>query len=288
MNRFRALLLMLLAVLLALPCPGLAEDAALGVAAPAMDMSLEEAAALGLTPELPAEAIACAPFQPDTLDRLVVGADNRTAVSAPSTYPYSAIAYMKVQARCGCQWTGSGFMVSKDCLMTAAHCVACVEHGETANRITLYFGYRSDKNYLIKYDGATTYWYGTDFRSESGDYHTAWDYAYVQLEKNVGDTTGWFGLNALSDETLDNAAFEVAGYRNGSLKTSQGVLSVYSDQIVHHSGDTEPGYSGCPVFNGDYYVVAINVAQNKTRQRNIARRITWDLVNEMRDKGMFD
>lgn len=288
MRRSPVLLLLLLLALLTLPCLALADADEGGAATPAMDMSLEEAAALGLQPELPVDATTVTPFRPGTLEKLVVGADNRTAVSSPSAYPYSAIAYMEVQARCGCDWTASGFMVSKNCLMTGAHCVACLDHGETANRITLYFGYKSGKNYLIKYDGATTYWYGTNFRSESGNYHTAWDYAYVQLEKNVGDTTGWFGLTALGDSVLENSTYEVAGYRNGSIQTSKGVASVFTDLLIHHSGDTEPGYSGCPIFTDDYYVVAINIAHNETKEHNIGRRITPDLIGEMREKHMFD
>ena len=110
----------------------------------------------------------------------------------------------------------------------------------------------------------------------------------MQLEKNVGDTTGWFGLTALGDSVLENSIYEVAGYRHGSIQTSKGVASVFTDLLIHHSGDTEPGYSGCPIFTDDYYVVAINIAHNETREHNIGRRITPDLIGEMREKHMFD
>lgn len=288
MRRSPVLLLLLLLALLTLPCLALADADEGGAATPAMDMSLEEAAALGLQPELPVDATTVTPFRPGTLEKLVVGADNRTAVSSPSAYPYSAIAYMEVQARCGCDWTASGFMVSKNCLMTGAHCVACLDHGETANRITLYFGYKSGKNYLLKYDGATTYWYGTNFRDSQGKYNTDWDYAYVRLEKNVGDTTGWFGLTAMNDSSLSASTLEVAGYRNGKLKTSRGSITSIWDLSVYHSADTEPGNSGCPIFTDDYYAVAINVAENNDWAFNVGRRITSDLISEMRSKNLFD
>ena len=287
MKRSPAVLLLLLTLLI-LPCLALAEADADGVATPAMDMSLEEAAAQGLLPELPVDAAATSPFQPDTLEKTVIGADNRTTISSPRTYPYSAIAYMQVKARCGCEWSGSGFMVSKDCLMTGAHCVACTKHGDTACKITMYFGYKSNKNYLLKYDGATTYWYGTNFRDSQGTYNTDWDYAYVHLEKNVGDTTGWFGLTAMSDSSLRTSYLEVAGYRHGKLKTSRGSITSIRDLSVYHSADTEPGNSGCPIFTDDYYAVAINVAENNDRAYNVGRRITSDLISEMRSDGMFD
>lgn len=288
MKRTPAVLLLLLLTLLTLPCLALAEADTGGVATPAMDMSLEEAAAQGLLPELPVDDAAVTPFQPDTLEKTVVGADNRTTISSPRTYPYSAIAYMQVKARCGCEWTGSGFMVSKDCLMTGAHCVACTKHGDTACNITLYFGYKSNKNYLLKYDGATTYWYGTNFRDSQGTYNTDWDYAYVHLEKNVGDTTGWFGLTAMSDSSLRTSYLEVAGYRRGELKTSHGHVPGVWDLVLFHDADTEHGYSGCPIFNNDYYVVAINVAGDNWMGCNTGRRITPELISEMRSNGMFN
>ena len=287
MKRTSAVLLLLLTLLI-LPCLALTEADADGVATPAMDMSLEEAAAQGLLPELPVDAAATSPFQPDTLEKAVVGADNRTTISSPRTYPYSAIAYMQVKARCGCNWASTGFMVSKDCLMTGAHCVACTKHGDTACNITMYFGYKSNKNYLLKYDGATTYWYGTNFRDRQGTYNTHWDYAYVHLEKNVGDTTGWFGLTTMSDSSLRTSYLEVAGYRRGELKTSHGYVPGVWDLILYHDADTEPGYSGCPIFNSDYYVVAINVAGPNRMGCNTGRRITSDLISEMRSNGMFN
>lgn len=288
MKRSPAVLLLLLLTLLTLPCLALAEADASDVATPAMDMSLEEAEAQGLLLELPVDDAAVTPFQPDTLEKTVIGADNRTSISSPGAYPYSAIAYMQVKARCGCEWTGSGFMVSRDCLMTGAHCVACTKHGDTACNITLYFGYKSGKNYLLKYDGATTYWYGTNFRDSQGKYNTDWDYAYVRLEKNVGDTTGWFGLTAMNDSSLSASTLEVAGYRHGKLKTSRGSITSIWDLSVYHSADTEPGNSGCPIFTDDYYAVAINVAENNDRAFNVGRRITSDLISEMRSKNLFD
>lgn len=288
MKRLISLLMALLLVLTL--APAMAEEQATGLATPAMEMSMEEASKLGLlnTVELP--EIALEPFAPDTLDKAIIGADDRVTISNAASYPYSAIAYLVVEGRCGCDWTASGFMVSKDCLMTGAHCVVCQEHNSTANYITMYFGYKSGKNYMLKYDDETTYWYGSNVYSD-GRYNTDWDYAYIQLNKPVGEKTGWFGLTALSDTQFTGAGFEVAGYRDRVLKKDWGTTNVRTQYCITHNADTLAGNSGCPVFNKDYYVVAIHVAENTSNSANpynVARRITNDLINEMRGQNLFD
>lgn len=293
MKRMFAFLLAMM-MLLSLT-PAIAEEEPAGIATPAMDMSLEEAAELGLLSSETLPEIALEPFAPDTLDKAIIGTDDRIAVSNTSAYPYSAIAYLEVEGRCGCSWTASGFMVSKDCLMTGAHCVLCKEHNQTAGYITMYFGYKSGKNYMLKYDGETNYWYGTRVfeNGKDGVTNSDWDYAFIKLRQPVGETTGWFGLSARSDSELTNGTwFEVAGYRDRVLMKDWGTANIRSQYTISHNGDTLPGYSGCPVFTSDYYVVAINVAHvtdlSGVGKYNIARRISSDLINEMRSLGMFD
>ena len=271
--------------------PAVAEEP-MGIATPAMEMSLEQAAELGLTDaaELPDE-FSSAPFIPEgEVEKTIIGADDRVTVKSPGKYPYSAIAYMYVKASCGCDWVGSGFMVSRYCLMTAAHCIVCCTHGKSASQMTLYFGYRSNKDYYYRYDGATTYWYGTNFSNGDGTYsyspHTDWDYAYVKLERPMGDKTGWFGTQSRIDSHLSKGTYEVAGYRDGTLKTSQGKVSALNEYQISYTIDTLPGNSGCPIFDSEYYAVGINIAQNDTK--NFGRRITTSLLQEMRRNGMFD
>lgn len=286
MKRMFAALLALL-MMLSLT-PAMAEGST-GIATPA-DTSLQEAAQMVRSPEALPE-VSLTPFTPDTLDKAIIGADDRITISNTGVYPYSAIAYLEVTGRCGCNWTASGFMVGRDCLMTGAHCVFCGDHNQSAEHIVMYFGYKSHKNYLLKYDGDTNYWYGTNVY-ENGKFNTDWDFAFIKLRKPVGDTTGWFGLSVRSDSELTGARFEVAGYRDGLLKKDWGTTSIRNQYVITYDSDTLPGNSGCPVFTSDYYVVAINVAQvsdsNDVGMYNIGRRITQDLVNEMTSLGMFN
>lgn len=285
MKRMFAALLALMLLTLTI---ALAEET-VGTATPA-DISLQEAAQLVRSPEALPE-VSMTPFIPDTLDKAIIGADDRITISNTGVYPYSAIAYLEVTGKCGCNWAASGFMVSRDCLMTGAHCVFCGEHNQGAEHIVMYFGYKSHKNYLLKYTGDTNYWYGTNVY-ENGKFNTDWDFAFVKLQQPVGDKTGWFGLSVRSDAQLKGASFEVAGYRDGLLKTDRGTTSIRNQYVITYDNDTLAGNSGCPVFTSDYNVVAINVAEvtNNSQEGlyNIGRRITQDLVNEMNRLGMFN
>ena len=234
------------------------------------------------------------PFIPDELDKVIIGSDDRVKVKKPSSYPYSAIANMRVKGRCGCKWTATGFMVSKNTLLTGAHCIVCDKHGKTASGITMYFGYKSSKSYLTKYNGPTSYWYGTDFSNADGSHSYSWeaeqqDYAYIVLEKDVGDKTGWFGMRAASDEELLYTTVELAGYRMDAMKTNTGYVDeILTSTVISITNDALPGNSGSPVFTSDYYALAIWVAYYDDLVENHARRITGGLIREMQNRGLFD
>lgn len=228
--------------------------------------------------------LADAPYSPEGMEKAVFGKDDRTTIHQPGVYPYSAIAYLNVKGKCGCGWTGSGFMVGKSSMATAAHCLICHEHNAWAAEITMFFGYRSNKNYTYCYTGGTTYWCGSN-PFATGSYISEDDYAYLKLEQPVGDHVGWFGVRH-ADASQHGQTFTVAGYRNGVLKSSSGRVDVCSDKLLSYQTDTEPGYSGCPVFDSEYYAVAINVSHDNSN--NYARRFTANVVTDMHRNGMFD
>lgn len=231
------------------------------------------------------------PYVPDSLDRVIIGTDDRIDVNDPGCYPYSATAYMRVKAQCGCTWEGSGFMVSRRGLVTAAHCLVCTKHYAGAERIDLYFGYQTDHNYLYKTSAVKTYWYGTDF-SSTGGYNIENDYAYILLGEPVGDHTGWLGMRALSDTELRNTCFWVDGYRDGQIKYALGYADINSENTISYEMDTVPGYSGGPVSMcvnyDDFYAVAINVAESTFPLKNYGWRIPQWLIDYMYTCHIFD
>ena len=255
------------------------------LATPAMDTSLQE-----YEKEHPAEDASAEneilvtgvdAIIPEGMDRSVIGADNRITVDNTAVFPYCAIALMNVHMSCGHYLQGTGFMVGPNLLMTAGHCLCCTDHNGTADSIEFYFGYQSDYNYYYKYDGETSYWFGTYFNDGYTYDNMLWDYGYVKFPENIGYHTGAFGLTIAPDKDLDGGLFQVAGYRDGMLKTDIGTTNVTNQYLFHHNADTLPGNSGCPVFDANYYVVGINVASSKNDDYNTARRVTLDLFKKI-------
>lgn len=223
------------------------------------------------------------PFDPYISARKPIGTDDRYSVNV-KTYPYRAIAYIQAHYGCGCDSTGTGFLVGPSGLMTAGHVVYCTKHERPADRFTIYFGYSSSRNYLYKYTKPTTYWYNYSHNPYSEEF----DYAYIKLQERVGDSMGWFGVSARSDSRLDAAVMYAAGYRQGELKADYDWIYVATPYELKHTIDTEPGYSGCPIFTDDYMAVAINVSHDRYLDYNYGCRITNWLVNSMRANGIFD
>jgi V8-like Glu-specific endopeptidase len=224
------------------------------------------------------------PFIPEGLDRTIIGADNRVTVTNPASYPFSAIGYMHVTAECGCRWSGTGFMVTKNTMMTAAHCLICTKHNQWADKITVYFGYKNSGNYLYCYNSAWTAYVGTRFPDGYTDVN---DWGYVTFKNsNVGDRTGWLGMDFLTDDELNKLEFYyIAGYRDEKLKYDLGMISPYDATRMMILGDTQPGNSGGPIFDSNNYAVGIIVSE--TVDENFGTRLTNSIYYKMHNEGII-
>ncbi len=221
--------------------------------------------------EIPDEIPDTEPFVPGETEKMIFGSDNRVKVINTKKYPFSAIASMYVMGYCGHFWTGSGFMVAGDKMLTAAHCLICPTCSQWAKTITFYFGYKSPTNYLYRYTGSWTGYVGTTFRNHR--YTIMNDYGVVKFNAAVGSKTGWFGAKwNSSNKTLNNKTDYVAGYHNGILKYGKGKVFVYDAAHLKYSIDTQKGTSGGPVYNSSRYALGINIAESSVT--NLAHRLT--------------
>ena len=173
----------------------------------------------------------------------VIGTDDRVQESDPYGYPWRAIAELDTNQG-GC----TGFMLSRDVLVTAGH---CVYHGGwvTSYRVIPgknggYEPYGSCSGGIA--DVWTTYNY---ISTGSADY----DYGLVKLTCDIGNTTGWFGWWYNTGENLVNQYVYVEGYPgdkpygtmwwDGDFATSQTATRLF------YWNDTAPGQSGSPIYH---------------------------------------
>lgn len=219
--------------------------------------------------------------------RSIIGSDDRTQVMNTTATPYYGIAYIKTTFTDGSTKPGTGFMISEDVLLTAAHCVYTA--GKTVRNIKVYPG-RNGNSYTISATGDSVY---TDTNYTGSEAN--WDYAVVTLDSSLGNTTGWFSLYAPSSASSLNGRFiETAGYPsdlaasavsdNRPMFHSTGSISNVTTYRFGHNADTESGQSGSPIYfyNGTYGYQACGV---HTHAGNYARRITSDLFDWLVEEG---
>ena len=197
-------------------------------------------------------------------------------------YPYSAIAYIETHHECGCNKSGTAFLIGRNLLATAAHCLVCVDHGKWADRMTMYFGYKSSRNYLKKYNDKWTAYVGNTFQNRK--YSMDGDYGVIKINKNLGDELGWFGVTYASDGDVECSYWMTAGYRHDDFRYSSGWAEVYDpDHMMLSTIDFAPmlpGHGGSPLYNNGYYVGGILICSDSSY--NYAYRMTnlYNIINK--------
>jgi glutamyl endopeptidase len=174
----------------------------------------------------------------------VIGPDGRVQESAPATYPWSAIAHLETNQG-GC----TGFMLSRDVLVTAGHCVHwggswvtsyTVTPGRTGN--TKPFGTCSG--------GIADVWTTSAWIN---GYPSDHDYGLVKLRCDIGYATGWFGWWYNTGDNMLNQTFYVEGYPGdkpyGTMWWDADSSYTYTANKLWYWIDTAGGQSGSPVYH---------------------------------------
>lgn len=176
----------------------------------------------------------------------VIGADGRVQESAPTSYPWGAIAHLQTNQG-GC----TGFMLSRDVLVTAGHCVHyggswvtsyTVTPGRTGNNAP--FGSCSG--------GINDVWTTSNWIN---GYPSDHDYGLIKLTCNIGNNTGWFGWWYNTGENLVNQYFYVEGYPGdkpfGTMWWDGDNTYSQTANKLWYWIDTAGGQSGSPVYHSN-------------------------------------
>lgn len=157
---------------------------------------------------------------------------------------------------------GTGFLVSRDLLITNAHVIA--DASDAMNHIVQF-------NYSAPGNGSNITPIEFRFQPQRLFLHSPaeeLDYALIAVEpRNAAGAEliafGWNRLTPRADEVNVGDRVNIVHHPGGSPKRvslRQNFIAANTDEFLHYMTDTEPGSSGSPVFDDEWQVVALHHA----------------------------
>jgi glutamyl endopeptidase len=180
----------------------------------------------------------------EAVTEALVGVDTRVR-NYTGSYPARAVVLIDFNEG-GC----TGFMISRDTVATAGHCVhSGGSGGSWYSGYRVYPGYNSGAPYGscgVTWKGSVQGW------TDSGD--EEFDYGVLKLDCNVGDTTGYFNLLwKAGEDAMMSFPQAISGYpvdRGGmeQLWQSHNNITDCSEYLLYYKNDTSSGNSGSPLW----------------------------------------
>jgi V8-like Glu-specific endopeptidase len=221
---------------------------------------------------------------------VVIGTDDRRIVGNFKDYPWRCIASLRITAKDGTSWLGTGWLVNRRVLLTAGHCVYMADHGGWPQQIEVIPGRDGDTFPFGSCNAAA-------FRSVNGwvnDGNRDYDYGAILLPENCayGDQLGWFGYQVRDDDNLKSVTVNISGYPGelpqGTLIPGRqwflsGPVKTAETFEFEYDIDTTGGQSGSPVWimldDGVRYGVGIHT--DGSSAGNSATRITQEVFDNV-------
>lgn len=182
----------------------------------------------------------------------VIGSDNRTRVTATTTYPNRAIGLLRFNDPAGNPRRCTAWLYDESTVATAGHCV--YTHDNTNNihgwnsGFLFYPGRNADQSPYGSCGWTTAY----SVNGWTADNNAEYDYGALVLNCSVGTTVGWFGLHWQS-ASYDGTSVTVRGYPGDktptySMWTHSGPITSSATRQLFYQIDTAGGQSGSPVY----------------------------------------
>ncbi len=230
---------------------------------PTIARSLGDARAVYSEYEMGDAAVSPDDFVPFT----VIGDDTRAAVTPTTGFPARAVVQILLESANGRQHLCSGAMVSRDTVLTAAH---CIHSGTVAGAAFRNFQVLPGRN-----AGAAPF---GSCRAREAMVLSGWltavssiearyyDLGALKLDCAVGEQTGWLGVRSLTDDEV-GLPTTVQGYAAdrappGRQWRSDDQLRVMTELKGFYDNDTFGGTSGSPVLSSDDPSTIIGVHTN--------------------------
>jgi V8-like Glu-specific endopeptidase len=246
-----------------------------GIEVPALDALPKEAFFASYSELLP---------KMESISEVIIGTDDRVRINTTTIYPWRAVCALRITARDGSRWIGTGWLVSPRTVITAGHCVFLHDHGGWARSIEVIPGINDASR---PYGSCSS----NNLRSVQGwtqNKNRDFDYGAIILPANcrLGDRTGYFGYAVRNDAYLLSSTVNLSGYpgdKRGNQKwyMARRPKSV-SSRVIYYDIDTMGGQSGAPVWikiGTARYCVGIHT--NGASSGNSATRIAVPVFNNI-------
>jgi glutamyl endopeptidase len=188
----------------------------------------------------------------------IIGADRRVRINPTTSYPARATTFIVFNQGSG-TFSCSGWLISKDTVATAGHCVNTGPAGGSAwsTNVTVYPG-RNGSSSPYGTCGASRLWSVSGWVNNGNENY---DYGAIKLNCTIGVTTGWYGYFWQSD-TLTGYPASTRGYPGdknfgtqwlsdncaGASGFTQCKIAVTQTHQLFYSNDTFDGQSGSPIY----------------------------------------
>ena len=188
----------------------------------------------------------------------IIGTDRRVQVTPTTTYPARATTFITFNQGTG-SFSCSGWLVSKDTVATAGHCVNTGPGGGSiwSTNVKVYPG-RNGPSSPYGSCTAKSLWSVTGWVSSGLE---TYDYGAIKLNCTIGTTTGWYGffwqsasLTGLPDDTRGYPGDKPSGTQwlanncAGTRGFTQCTIAVTQTRQLFYKNDTFGGQSGSPVY----------------------------------------
>lgn len=213
-----------------------------------------------------------------------IGRDDREQVHPTSVWPYRATGQIIVKFPNGQRCIGTGCLIGKRHVLTAAHNLFEPSMGGRAVRAD-FIPARDGETAPYGESLAVKIWYPLAY--EQGDARA--DYALLWLASDVGEQVGYYKVQPHAPAELVNQEVSIAGYavdKPGSGKNLWGARNAvaYADEdFLHYIVDTGGGQSGSGIFlkdtaSGTQHLVGIHTEACGSYNRGV--RVSSTLFRE--------